>query len=186
MVNDAPHWANPTIYGNRNLTQIPWYPGIVFQHLEDLLGPKSELEPRCQKLTLAQKIRKKKYTPTPGRGTSMKGRGGGFQRRWELCGCRRLPIGAVLVSWAATRRQRAKRQAGKCCGGKRKGLDFGGCKLRIFRFSFSYIRLQKDVVLMLFLKKKFKSIESTGLSGSPNDRRFKRSDPSSIPIWSSF
>ena len=82
MVKYAPHWPNPTIYGDKNLTQIQWYLGIVFQHLEDLLGPKSELEPGCQKFTLAQKIRKK-YTPTSGMGYQSKGGGGGFQRRWS-------------------------------------------------------------------------------------------------------
>ena len=70
---------------------------------------------------------------------------------------------------ARTHRRRAKEE----------GLEFGGCSLQILRFSFCYIGLQNDVISMpeaskqcrfdvvVFFKKKLKSIESAGSSDSP-------------------
>ena len=109
----------------------------------------------------------KKYTPTPragyqpgeGRGRERE-RERGFQRRRELCGCHGPSAEAIWVLRATTCRQRVERQADHYYEGRREGLDFGGCRLRIFKFSFSYLRLQNGVVLMLF-KKKLKSIELT-------------------------
>ena len=93
-----------------------------------------------------------------GRGTNRERGGGererererGFQRRRGLCGCHGPSAEAIWVLRATTCRQRAERQADHYYEGRREGLDFGGCRLRIFKFSFSYLRLQNGVVLMLF------------------------------------
>lgn len=41
LVEDTPHWAYPTIFGDISQTHMQQFLVVIFLHLEDLMGPKS-------------------------------------------------------------------------------------------------------------------------------------------------